>query len=227
MASRYQIGGWPRRPNVYGNVAQVHAIGQITLAYNWLEEGLDYIFQICMPVEKEFSQRLFHKMNNRDRIDLLSAIVKSSRFHADAKDRLNYLIQCYDICTENRNILLHASFQEAYAGVLHLAKRSKNDPIKRNRFKIPLADLRRVAEEMHELYSFTLDLMVWLQFRKAFHSKYRNSLKIPPLNEIPYPKMRHVLEAVPDFGTTLPQKPRKPHKLTPSQTSAIPLIVKS
>jgi len=57
---------------------------------------MDLIFQICMPTEKTFSQRLFHKMGNRDRIDMLSAIVKSSQFHPKAKDCLNHLLHCFE-----------------------------------------------------------------------------------------------------------------------------------
>lgn len=215
MGSRYQIGGWPKRPNIFGNVAQVHAIGQITLAYNHLESYLSLVFQACMPTKDDFSERLFHKLNNRDRIDLLSAIVRSSQFHDEAKDRLIHLLHCYDICTENRNILLHATFDESYADVLHLSKRSSNDPAVQNRFKVPLAELRIVAEQMHTISDYILALLLWVTVRKGLPASYKRSLSIPPTERIRYPNLRRVLEAVPAIAT-LPEKPPKPRRLTPS-----------
>lgn len=221
MGSRYQIGGWPRRPNIYGNVAQVHAIGQITLAYNNLESYLDLIFQFCMPTDKDFSERLFHKLNNKDRIDLLVAVIRSSHFHPQAKDRLNHLLQCYGICTENRNILLHATSEEAYAGVFHLSKRSANDPAVTNRFKIPLADLRLVAEQIHEISEYVIQLLFWLTVRKGLPGSYRGSLLIQPLEKITRSTLRRVLQAVPEIAT-LPEKPPKPRRLVPSAPPLVP-----
>jgi hypothetical protein len=219
MGSRYQIGGWPARPNIFGNVAQVHALGQITLSYNHLESMLALIFQDCMPMEEDSANQLFHKLNNRDRIDLLVAIIRSSDFHSKAKDALNHLFRCYDICTENRNILLHATHDESYAGVLHISKKSSNNPAVVNRFKIPLADLRLVAEQMSVLSDYIFHLLFWLKIRGTLPKKYKSSLRMPPLKKIPYPKLRRVLRAVPEIST-LPEKPPKPRKLTPYQPPA-------
>jgi hypothetical protein len=216
MGSRYQIGGWPVRPHIFGNVSQVHAIGQVTLAYNHLESYLGLIFRLCMPTDVSFSERLFYKMNNRDRIDLLAGIIRSSRFHNQAKDRLNYLLQCYNICTENRNILMHATAEEAYAGVLHISKRSSNDPMTSNRFQIPLAELRMVADQMHTLSAYMMNLQFWLAIRNGLPTNYKNSLALPPIEKIPFPKLRHLLRALPEIAT-LPEKPPKPRRLIPSR----------
>lgn len=226
MAWRYQLRGWPRRPHIFGNIAQVHAFGQVGLAYNFLQDGRDYLFQTCMPTERGVSQRLFHILNNRERIELFAAVVKSSKFHPEAKDRLNYLIQCFDICTDNRNILLHAMSYESYADEIHFGKRSSNNPSTENRFKIQSTALRSVADEIHSLIGYQQELLVWIEFRKHFPSKYRGSLKTPPLNEIRAPKLKHVLRAVPGFGTTLPVKPLKPRKLTPSHLATTPAASK-
>jgi len=188
----------------------------MAMAYNYLEEMMQAVFQSCMSMDSEYSERLFHKLNNRDRIDMLSAAIKSSRFHRDAKERLSYLLQCYDICTENRNILMHAAFRETFADMLHLGKRSSNNPKVENAFRISLAELRRIAEEICEQTSYATDLYYWVSVRKVFPPSYRNSLKTPPLSKLSaYPNLVRILQGVPDFGTTLPERPRKPHKLTP------------
>jgi hypothetical protein len=221
MGSPYKIGGWPHRPNIYGTAAQVHAVGQITLAYNSLEASMGGIFQFVMSTEKTFSQRLFHKLNNRDRIDLLTAVVKAAGFHATAKDHLIHLIHGYEICTENRNILMHSTFQDTYQGVLHLSKRSSNNPSIENKFQIPLADLRAVADQVHQFNHFALDLMFWIGMRKAFPARYRRTLTTPRPDEVKYPNARKILEAVPEIGA-LPDKPPKPRTLTPHPLPAGP-----
>jgi hypothetical protein len=182
---------------------------------------MDGVFQFCMPTDKDYSQRLFHKLNNRDRIDLLTAVINSSGFHADAIDNLNHLLRCYDICTENRNILMHAAFRETHKDVLHLVKKSSNSPTIENEFRIPLAELREVADQISSLISYAADLTIWVGIRKGLPAKYLGSLKMPPVNKIKSKNLREVLQIVPEFAT-LPKKPPKPRKLTPYQPATNP-----
>jgi len=56
---------WPSWQAQMGTVAQVHALGQITLMYNYLEEAMGFLFTMCMPTGQDFSISLFHKLNNR------------------------------------------------------------------------------------------------------------------------------------------------------------------
>src|SRR5689334_680543 len=56
----------------------VHAVGQITLLYNLLEELFGFIFNLCCPGTREFALHFFSVLNNRNRVDLLTAIAESN-----------------------------------------------------------------------------------------------------------------------------------------------------
>jgi hypothetical protein len=43
------INGWPKKTARLGTVAQIHALGQITINYNYLEESVGFMFVILMP----------------------------------------------------------------------------------------------------------------------------------------------------------------------------------
>jgi hypothetical protein len=59
-------------------VAYTHAFGQIALTYNVLERLVAELFMALSPLQLEFAEKLFHKLNNRDRIDLLAGFVKKT-----------------------------------------------------------------------------------------------------------------------------------------------------
>jgi len=102
-----QASEWPPEqyrlaPNDY-----LAALGQLTFVYNMLESMMRNIFIKYLPFAEDYARMLFHKLNNRDRIDLLSAFVKENEKDNDVSEAILYCINCFDICTENRNILMH------------------------------------------------------------------------------------------------------------------------
>ena len=100
---------WPSEENRAGESNDhLVAFGQITLAYNLLESMAERVFKRCAPLDSlNFAKGLFHKLTNRDRIDLLKAFVNKNESAPDVRDALLHFVLCYDICTENRNILMH------------------------------------------------------------------------------------------------------------------------
>jgi hypothetical protein len=114
---------------------------------------------------------------------------------------------CYDICTENRNILMHAvqySFPKPETQVTHirLRKRASQDPNRQVRFEFPITDLRLIADQMHENSLYGWDLWQWLMAR-ALHRSW----------------IEQGRAGMPAPGP-LPDKPPKPRKLTPYQPPA-------
>ncbi len=99
--------GWPPFGSQLASVPFVHAFGQTSLAYNLLEDMMGMIFTSSMPTKTAFSEGLFQKLNNRDRMNFLKAVIDHNEKHEPAKSAFLYLITCFDICTENRNILMH------------------------------------------------------------------------------------------------------------------------
>jgi hypothetical protein len=100
------------------------ALGQVTFVYNLLESMMLNIFVRCCPVADDFAKDLFHKLNNRDRMDLLKAFVAENEKHQNVRDAILHCVLCYDICTENRNVLMHSIYFNPNPKMTRLIKRS-------------------------------------------------------------------------------------------------------
>jgi hypothetical protein len=180
---------WPPLKNQIGSAPYVHAIGQITLAYNGLENLMASIFCITLPVEYKFAEKVFHSMHNRERTDLLSALLKNQK-DDELRDALQHVVLCYDICTDNRNIVMHSILEEITPSLPKLRKRASQNPAKLLEFHVPLGMLRRVADQILETFNYGFFVWIGIQNQSA-----GASLSLAPL----------------------PQKPPKPHKLIPYQ----------
>jgi hypothetical protein len=212
MAELSHIDGWPTEFSRLASVAQLHALGQVTLVYNYLEEQISRVFYRCMPTSGDFSSRLFHKLGNRDRIDLLSAVVSASDYLPEAKEALLHLLTCYDICTENRNILMHAIIESADADILTLSKTASNDPARYIHFRLPISDLRLVADQMAEAFTYALRLENWVAAQTGLFAG-------PIIQTSSLGSQFDLSKHIAALGT-LPGKPPKPRKLTPYQPPA-------
>jgi hypothetical protein len=201
--------GWPNRFNTIASAEQLQALGQITLMYNYLEEGIGNIFQKTMPTDSVFSEKLYHKLNNRDRTDLLSAIIKKSDRADDIKDAILYLLNSYSICTENRNILLHAILEGADTEILSLSKKASQDPTRENQFRIPLADLRLVADQMSEAFLYAL------QIHTAISARENRRPRASAASDSFFRDVMSGINGVIQGFESLPDKPPKPRALVP------------
>jgi hypothetical protein len=196
------VDGWPSRLTRMASVAEVHAFGQVTLIFNYLEETVGKIFVHFLPAEISFSEALFHKMSNPDRMLLLLELIKGNERDPEVKTALEHLLWCYDVCNENRNILMHASVESRSSpDFLPMSKRSKNAKVGRIFFHLSLPDLRATADGMGAVFDFGTRLRIWLAHRDS------PSPETAKLMNWPDPPQR----------PPLPDKPPKPRKLTPFQ----------
>jgi hypothetical protein len=207
MADSKATDEWPSRTNTIAPAAQLLALGQITLVYNYLEESIGNIFKKVMPTDASFSEKFYHRLNNRDRINLLNAIIQQSTLEADIKEALLYLLNSYHICTENRNVLLHAILESADADILNISKKAARDPGRDIQFRIPLADMRLVADQMGDAFVYAMRIQTTISARS-------NPPQVSSVGLFP------VASTLPDVLKSLeslPPKPPKPHKLVPYQ----------
>ena len=204
MNERKDLDGWPSERDQIASVPYIHAFGQVTLSYNMMEIMMGNLFTTCVPMELDFAERLFHKLNNRERIDLLSALVRTNEKESEAREAILHCIRCYDICTDNRNILMHVTLDDLDATAVLLKKRASQDPTRDIIFHVPLTDLRLVADQIGQTFQYTYDLFIWLLRREAhgFHLKGVTTL-LGDLATVP--------------PGPLPDRPPKPRKLTPYQ----------
>ena len=201
MTDDKDIEGWPSSFKV-ATAAQIHALGQVTLVYNYLEEAVGQVFTEAMPTNQAFSERLYHKLNNRDRIDLLSAVTQASDRDADLKEGILYLLNCHDICTQNRNILMHAIIESVDADIVTAFKKKSQDPTREIQFRLPLADLRLVADEMSSMFIYAMRLQSCISARA----------KHQPTEPTP-----EYIQSTIDALATMPVKPPKPRALSQYQ----------
>jgi len=124
---------------------------------------------------------------------LLKAL--SGRQTPDESDHLLHAANCFDICSENRNILLHAQIEEQTEGRITASKRSRDRPGIEIRYDLPLKSLRRATEQTLEAALFIMQLNFYFSIKdvRIF---------------APGP-----LSSGPPLRPTLPDKPRLPDKL--------------
>jgi hypothetical protein len=186
---------WPEEQDVIGVPPDyLIAFGKINLTYNLLETMMGTVFEECAPLHREFARQLFHKLNNRDRVDLLTAFIQKNERDKNLQELLEAFVLHFNICTENRNILMHVTMLYADETISKWKKLASKDPMRVIEFHASLADLNMVANQMAETFKFGYALSNFTFFRA-------------------HPKLA-------EFGViraTLPEKPHKPHTLTPYQ----------
>jgi hypothetical protein len=155
-------GQWPPKHIRLASDDQLIPFGQITLGYNLLESTIHDIFCVCAPLDRGFARGLLGKLNNRDLIDLLSALVKNNEKDPDVRDAILHCLLCYDICTENRNILMHIEIETVSESMFQ--KRSRNNPTQFIKFDIEVSELRLIGEQIANVfvYAFRIwDFLTW------------------------------------------------------------------
>lgn len=213
MSDSRHLDGWPAPFARMATVSQIHALGQITLAYNILEDTFERVFNEMLPANPEFSKRFFHALNNRNRIDLLAAIISESSFGNVAKDALGHFVRAFDILTEDRNIIMHSVGFSTEANIIELLKKTSHNPAKIAQFLVPDADLRKIADQIIEYVLFGSRLFSWIQIQKD--PKSMGVLLPEQVNQLS--KDGTSVERLRALLSTLPEKPLPPHKLTPYQ----------
>jgi hypothetical protein len=163
MTSSDPFQNWPPEQHRITDAAHLHALGQFSIVYNMMEDIIYWIFNHYFPADKDYSERLFHDLNNRVRVDMLKAIIGHTETDDAVHHAMLHALRCFDICTDNRNILMHAMVGETDETVFQIAKRSRTNPLKFVHYKIPLTEMRSIADECAEVYIFMVRLVGWIQ----------------------------------------------------------------
>jgi hypothetical protein len=100
------LDGWlgKRSP---GTAAQLHAVGALALYYNDLELALYGFFRRYLPASRDVRATLYSSLHNRGRMDLVMALLGQEAVE-EMREGGKHAVACFDLCTENRNLLLHA-----------------------------------------------------------------------------------------------------------------------
>jgi hypothetical protein len=178
----------------------MHALGVVATNYNHLEFMFLLLFREYMPGGSAPIVTFSH-LSNFNRREVFQALLDDQERDPVTRDRLDHFVSGFDICTENRNFLMHSLTQNAGRGDdvrklhLELAKRAKSQPTRHNVVRLSVSDIRRIANEMDTLDEYGFSLVLWLMARKT-----GGTLKLYG---------DHGPERIP----ALPDKPDRPEKL--------------
>lgn len=128
---------------------KLHALGTVTFRWNLAENQLGVLFREVTGLSIELSWIITKDMGDVTIGNKIKEAMKLSKLTKDQVLAVEHCLALYDINRENRNQLTHFTI-EAEQGEYVLARKSKTS-IKPQSFPNTLGDLRRVADELHQL----------------------------------------------------------------------------
>jgi hypothetical protein len=137
-----------------------HALGTLLNYYNNAENMLFNLVDILLKNDEGARQTINHRLNNSDRLDLLRKL--ATERSVEEGDHILHAVNCFDICAENRNILMHAMIEQRTAEDFSARKRHATKAGVEVRFDLPLSTLRGTAEQTADAYYYIM--LLWSYF---------------------------------------------------------------
>ena len=190
---------WDADLDYIGSRDHVHAVGAFALYYNTLEMALYGLLQRYLKGSIEAHSYMHSSLNNRQKVDFIK-LMATHREDADGADAVHHAMKCFDICAENRNLLLHAipKLAEGVGADLVLMKETARKPGYLTTYDFSLDQIRGAAIAADETETYVFRLMRILEERMGHN----------PFGETPLP--------------ALPQPPLQPRKLSLSRRDPTP-----
>ena len=192
---------WPKPHYEVGQPKHVHALGVVAAQYNGLESSLLALLYDYTGLSAETTQWLFSHTSNNVRLELLKRCVNERESDPYMKNYVLHFADWFDVCSANRNVLMHSIVSVTDEATLNFTKSSRNDPRKINAVDLSIEDIRRVADDITVAEGMGLRL----------HTRFISTKSGKPDN---------LAEDVWRFLSTLPKKPRVPSKLLKPKSQA-------
>lgn len=153
-------------PSLYDHM---HALGVEAANYNHLEFTMQALFWQSSGLEITVAMHLFSDLNvNKKRLDTLKRFVQAKEPDPIVKDLLDHFISGFDICAENRNLLMHGMTLDAdSSSELILKKFARNDPTRTNYMHLTVPAIRKVADETYKFDRYGMELYIWRSARST------------------------------------------------------------
>lgn len=141
----------------------VHAVGAIVIGWNYCEaEHLELTREVCgLGLTSDFngriSSRIIKPMSNRQRSDLLRGALSEVDLPPEANASIDAFQSHFDICLQNRNLIVHSNYVEEFGRVEIYS--SKSHPNIQYRYLPDDAEFwETTISEFKRLYAFGADL---------------------------------------------------------------------
>jgi hypothetical protein len=157
------------------------AIGVFTLRYNSLELGLYGYFRRYAPGDAATQALLFSMLHNSARAEFILAMAQAREKEPEAA-AIAHVIKCFNICCENRNLLLHATpmWWENDGEALTLAKLRRQEPHRMTIYDFSLEAIREAADSVDLTDCYSSAVQKGIVAREAW-----NALNPAPPPELP------------------------------------------
>jgi hypothetical protein len=143
---------WP--PYLPGPRDDIMAVGVISLTYNQLENMFRALFSVVTDMNEYQVAAIFDRLAQNSRLDAFKQILGKTTLPEILNDRLLHFCNGYDICTSNRNSIMHSHSGGVYTSITRNTRGILLSKYSRSGNKIvrpaSLEDLRRVVDECHE-----------------------------------------------------------------------------
>lgn len=151
---------------------KLHALGNVTLAWNYCELNLVIIFTLVTEIFDGPGWLVARDLGDITLINKMREALELREKDETVKCRIAHMLKVYDACRVNRNHLTHFSLVKAGNGSFTLARRKGPTP-QPTKMPSELADIRRVADELWALVAYLRSMVKFL--------RSRNSAKPSPL----------------------------------------------
>lgn len=160
-----------------------HALGVLINYHNNAQSALELLLDVLLKNAEGVRNVINHHLNNSVRLDLLRELAKEQS--SGEAEHILHAVKCFDVCTENRNILMHAMIREPMAPHEGYTARKKHSakPGVEVSFDLPIETLGKAAENTAAAHSFIFFL--WAYFGMAAHPPWAEEFERMSLPEKP------------------------------------------
>ncbi|HXF53271.1 MAG TPA: hypothetical protein VNK52_04020 [Hyphomicrobiaceae bacterium] len=123
----------------------LYAIGLITLLWNRIEDHVDYLLKTIGGPVQGLSDLVVGKLGNVTKMHIILEAARSE-WEPEGLAQLEHFFRAFNICRQNRNIILHSRYAPDDAGEPVMTKISDKGVART--FSSDLAELTRIAGEM-------------------------------------------------------------------------------
>jgi hypothetical protein len=165
----------------------LEAVGALSLAYTELESCLYLFFGDFLRVPVAAQNLLFDMLHNRARADLVSALVSPYLPDPDELAAFKFGLKCFDICTENRNLIMHANLWDRDdGGAFVFAKATSGSQGYDVPFLIPVEGIRSAVASV--VHTDTYLTSLWLELSERRKRRRPKRAPAPLPNRPPQPR---------------------------------------
>ena len=142
------------------------ALGVVGVKYAQLEFALSAMFSTVTGIERDMASLLLPRIRNNVRLNLMRERLPDHNWPTEASERVQHFIDGFNVCANNRNLLMHSNIFTMSQDAIILYKTSNSGKTvgKTVSCNPTLAEVRQVGDDMHTFFGYGLSLSNSINF---------------------------------------------------------------